>query len=111
MTQSIQLVIDGTGAGPATAELRTLPGLTITTDNNLPTGGVTRSLDLLTVTANIVTITGGLAVAELIRQWYREWRQGKANKTIEKVVIIAGNQRLLLENTTKEQLAKILETL
>ncbi|MCX6048514.1 MAG: hypothetical protein NT075_25705 [Chloroflexi bacterium] len=110
MTQSIQLVIDGTGAGPAAAELRTLPGLTITTDHNLPTDA-TRNLDLLTVTANVVTIASGLAVAELLRQWYLEWRQGKANRTIDKVLIIAGDQRLLLENMSKEQLAKILETL
>ena len=111
MTHPIQFVIDGTGAGPATAELRTLPGLTIDTIGDPSPGGTTRDLDLLTVTANIVTITSGLAVAELIRQWYREWRQGKANKTIDKVVIIAGDQRLLLENTTKEQLAKILDAL
>jgi len=110
MTHPIQLVIDGTGAGPATAELRALPGLTIDTVRD-PSAGVTRDLDVLTVTANIVTITSGLAVAELIRQWYREWRQGKANKTIDKVVIIAGDQRLLLENTTQEQLAKILDAL
>lgn len=110
MAQSIQLIIDGTGASPAAAALRALPGLTVATADDQATGA-TRGLDLLTVTANIVTITSGLAVAELLRQWYREWRQGKENKTIDKVIIIAGNQRLLLENTTKEQLAKILETM
>lgn len=110
MAQSIQLIIDGTGASPAVAELRALPGLTVTTAADVATG-TTRDLDLLTVTANIVTITSGLAVAELLRQWYKQWRQGKENKTIDKVIIIAGNQRLLLENTTKEQLAKILEAM
>jgi len=109
MPHAIQLIIDGPGAGPAAAELRTLPGLTLTTDQTA-TGPATRSGDALTVIANIVTITGGLATAELIRQWYQTWRQGKANKPIDKVVIIAGDQRLLLEHTTKEQLAKILET-
>ena len=110
MAQPIQLIIDGTGAGPAAAELHALPGLTVTTNEQGVTG-VTRDVDLLTVTANVVTIASGLAVAELLRQWYKEWRQGKAHKTIDKVIIIAGNQRLLLENTTKEQLAKILDAL
>lgn len=110
MAQPIQLIIDGTGAGSAAAELCTLPGLTITTDSTL-TSTATRNVDLLTITANIVTIASGLAVAELLRQWYKEWRQGKENKTIDKVIIIAGTQRLLLENTTKEQLAKILDAL
>ncbi|MFN8489022.1 MAG: hypothetical protein U0350_15655 [Caldilineaceae bacterium] len=110
MPQSIQLVIAGPGAGPAAAELRTLPGLTITTEQP-PPAAVTRSGDALTVIANIVTITGGLATAELIRQWYLAWRRGKADKPIDKVIIIAGEQRLLLEHTSKEQLAKILETL
>ena len=111
MTQAIQLVIDGTGAQPATAELRALPGLTITTAPITTADGAIAKGDPLTIIANIVTISSGLAVAELLRQWYHEWRQGKNNKTIDKVLIIAGNQRLLLENTTKEQLAKILDTL
>jgi hypothetical protein len=109
MTQPIQLVIDGTGAEPATAELRALPGLTITTAP-MADGAIAKG-DPLTIIANIVTISSGLAVAELLRQWYYEWRQGKNNKTLDKVLIIAGNQRLLLENTTKEQIAKILDTL
>ena len=109
MNQAIQLVIDGAGAEPATAELRALPGLTITTAP-IADGATTKG-DPLTIIANIVTISSGLAVAELLRQWYHEWRQGKNNKTIDKVLIIAGNQRLLLENTTKEQLVKILDTL
>jgi len=79
MNQAIQLIIDGAGAEPATAELRALPGLTITTapmaDSATPKG------DPLTIIANIVTISSGLAVAELLRQWYHEWRQGKNNKS------------------------------
>ncbi|MFZ4658904.1 MAG: hypothetical protein ACOYNY_17970 [Caldilineaceae bacterium] len=108
MSQPIQLVIEGVGAAPATAELRTLPGLTITT---APAADASHKGDPLTIIANIVTISSGLALAELIRQWYREWRQGKGDKPIDKVLIIAGNQRLLLENTTKEQLVKILDAL
>lgn len=109
MAPPIQLIIDGTGAVPALAELQVLPGLTV--DAPTPTGGATRTVDLLTVTANIVTITGGLATVELLRQWYTAWRRGKGNKTIDKVVIIAGDQRLLLENLSQEQLARIVETL
>lgn len=108
MSQSIQLVIDGTGAGPAVTELRTLSGLTITAP--AATDAITKG-DPLTIIANIVTVSSGLAVAELLRQWYREWRQGKGDKTIDKVLIIAGDQRLLLEHTTKEQLARILDAL
>lgn len=108
MSHPIQLVIEGTGAGPAAAELATLPGLTVTTTD--PTAGATKG-DPLTILANIVTITSGLAVADLLYRWYHDWRQGKADKALDKVIIIAGNQRLLLENTTKAQLAKILATL
>lgn len=109
MTQPIQLIIDGTGAAPAAAELQSLPGITVETENTA-TGAPTRDIDLLTVTANIITITGGLATVELLRQWYLEWSRGKDDKVIDKVVLVVGEQRMLFKNTTKEQLIKILET-
>ena len=108
MPHAIQFIVEGTGAAPAADELNAYPELTIVEQPAPP--GTTRS-DLLTITANLVTVVGGsLAAAELIRQWYLTWK-GKENKRIDKVVIVAGKQRLLLEDTTTDQLAKILETL
>lgn len=62
----------------------------------------------LVTIATIVAIAGGtLAIAEQIRKWYKEYKQGNG-KTIEKVLIV-GRRRVLLENATIEQIKQILD--
>ncbi len=67
---------------------------------------------LLATIASIVGIVSGtLAVAEQIRKWYQEYKQGKSGKKIAKVLIVGCNgDRLLLENATVEQIRKVLES-
>jgi hypothetical protein len=67
---------------------------------------------VMAVIATIVGIaSGALAIAEQIRKWYQEYKQGKSGKRIAKVLIVGRNgDRLLLENATIEQIRKVLES-
>ena len=69
-----------------------------------------KELTLATVGA-IVAIAGGtVAIAEQIRKWYQEYKQGKSGKKIEKVLIVGKRgRRLLLENATIDQIKQILD--
>jgi hypothetical protein len=103
----IQLAIEGQNAVEATKELLEIPEIS---GDWQPVGGTQRELALATI-ATIVGIVGGtIAIAEQIRKWYNEWKEGKSGKKIDKVVIIgAGGERLLLEGATAEDISKILE--
>lgn len=105
----IQVAIAGPGAVPATEALLAIDGVsgTYTVNDEVEREGV-----LVTI-ATIVGLVGGtLAIAEQIRRWYQEYRQGKNKQTLEKVVLVAQNgQRLLLENATPEQIKAVLDSL
>lgn len=107
----IRVAIAGSGAVPATEALLAIDGVsgTYTVNDEVEREGV-----LVTI-ATIVGLVGGtLAIAEQIRRWYQEYRQGKdkGKQTLEKVVLVAQNgQRLLLENATPEQIKAVLDSL
>jgi hypothetical protein len=49
-----------------------------------------------------------MAIAEQIRKWYQEYKQ--KGKKIDKVIIVGRNgRRLLLEDTTVEEIRKVLD--
>ena len=113
MPQSIQLIIDGPGAAPATAELLALPPLTLTEQ---PTQATATKGDPLTIAVAIVGIVGGtMTAAEQIRQWYNAWQRdqgGKAGKRLSKVVIeLPDGQRHLMKNITTDELTKMLDAI
>lgn len=62
--------------------------------------------------ATVVDMVGStVAVAQQIRQWYQEYKQGKSGKALKKVLMVDRNgSRLLLENATQEQIKQILES-
>ena len=105
----IQIEIEGKDAADAAKELLEIPGISgswefIEDPEN-------QKEAMLTTIASIVEVVGGtLAIAELLRKWYKEYQQGKSGKKIEKVLIIGRNgQRILLANATIEQIRQILE--
>ena len=103
----IKFAIEGDAAIAATEELLTLSGIegSFTVDEELQ-----REAVLGTIVSIVEILSGALAVAEQIRKWYQEYRQGKSGKKIAKVLIVGRNgDRLLLENATIEQIRKILE--
>ncbi|MGB5974755.1 MAG: hypothetical protein WBG38_15630, partial [Nodosilinea sp.] len=94
----IQVAIAGQDAVAATEALLAIDGISGT----YALESETNKEGILVTIATIVGLVGGtLAIAEQIRKWYQEYRQGKDSKPIEKVVIVsASGQRLLLENAT-----------
>ncbi len=103
----IQVEIQGRDAISATEELLSISGLSGTWE---PATSEAEKGESLVTIATIVAIAGGtLAIAEQIRKWYKEYKQGNGKK-IEKVLIVGHNGgRGLLENATIEQIKQILD--
>lgn len=106
--ENILIEVQGQDAVAATEELFAIPGISGSYEVD---EGIEREGTLATI-ATIVTIVGGtMAIAEQIRKWYQEYKQGKSGKKIEKVLIVGKDgKRLLLENATLEEIQKILES-
>jgi hypothetical protein len=106
---NILIEVQGEAAVVATEALLATPGL----EGNWETEADTESKDAVLATiATIVGIVGGtLAIAEQIRKWYQEYREGKSGQKIEKVVIMSrsGRRLVLMENVTVEQIQQLLE--
>ena len=103
----IQISVEGQDAVAATEELFAISGLS----GNWETVGDDEKEGILATVGAIVAIAGGtLAIAEQIRKWYQEYKQGKSGKKIEKVLIVGRRgRRLLLENATIDQIKQILD--
>lgn len=105
---NIEFEIQGQGAVAAAEELLSIPGLSgnYEVDNTQ----AEREGTLATI-ATIVGIVGGtVALAEQIRKWYTEYKQGKSGAKIEKVFIVRNGEYLVLENATIKDIQKILES-
>jgi hypothetical protein len=104
---AIQIEVQGQDSIAATEELLSISGLSGSWEspNDLEREGT-----LVTI-ATIIGIVGGtMAIAEQIRKWYQEYKQGKSGKKIEKALIIGRDGSwLLLENATPEQIEQFLE--
>ncbi|BAS59509.1 hypothetical protein NIES2135_09620 [Leptolyngbya boryana NIES-2135] len=104
---TIQFAIEGQDAVLAAQELVSLDGI----QGSWTTDDTARKEGTIAVIASVIAIVGGtVAIAEQIRKWYKEYKQGKSGTTIDKVVIVCGSQRLLLENASAEQIQKVLES-
>ena len=106
----IKVEIQGTNAIAATEELFSLPGIS---GNWQTVGGEddkAKAVTLVTIGAIVGIVGGTMAIAEQIRKWYQEYKQGKSSKKIDKVLLVSSNgNRLLLEGATIEQIKEILE--
>ncbi|MBW4465330.1 MAG: hypothetical protein KME07_07810 [Pegethrix bostrychoides GSE-TBD4-15B] len=107
MTAEILLEIEGEGAVVATEALFDRPELVGRWET---TGEDERDGGLATVGVIVGIVGGVMAIAEQIRKWYQEYR-AKPGKKLDKVLIITPHGRLLLEDATIEQIAKVLEPL
>jgi len=104
----IKFAIAGTAAEEAARSLFEIDGLQ---GDYAQDSEVTRDGGL-TVIATVVGLVGGtMAIAEQIRKWYEDYKSRQGVKKIEKVLIVTPNGRLLLENATIEEIAKVLAPL
>ena len=105
VSSEIKFAIEGDGAIEATEEFLALEGIegSYVVDEEIQREGVLATI--------VGIVSGTLAVAEQIRKWYQEYKQGKSGKRIAKVLIVGRKgERLLLENATIEQIRKVLES-
>ncbi|MBI4747494.1 MAG: hypothetical protein HY774_03355 [Acidobacteria bacterium] len=102
----IRLIVEGEHAVEASRNLQEIEGLTATVE---PIVEEDKELTLAAV-ASIVAITGGtVTVANNLIVWYRDWKKGKDEKRIEKVIIEGPDgTRVLMENAKPEDVAAIL---
>jgi hypothetical protein len=104
---AIQIEVQGQDAVAATEELFSIPSIS---GNWETLDDVEREGTLATIGTIVGIVGGSMAIAEQIRKWYQEYKQGKSGKKIEKVLIVGRNgRRLLLENATPEQIKQVLE--
>jgi hypothetical protein len=107
----IQFEVQGQDAVAATEELLSISGVS----GNYETESEAEREGTLATIGVIVGIVGGaIAIAEQIRKWYQEYKQGKSGKTIDYVLIVRGDKRLLLKDATLDdatvkQIEQILE--
>ncbi|MBE7383661.1 MAG: hypothetical protein F6J95_019855 [Leptolyngbya sp. SIO1E4] len=104
----IRVAVEGQSATTAVQALLAIEGVS----GDYVVEAETEREGTLAVIATLIGIVGGtLAIAEQIRSWYQEYRQGKSGKSLKKVVIVGRNgDRLILENASVEQIQKILES-
>jgi hypothetical protein len=100
----IQIYIEGTGAIVAAESLFANPQINGTWEAE---SEATRGWqDQLVVTGAIVSIVAGtIQTADILHSWYAE---GRSTQAIQKVVIIRGSERLILEGATATDIQKIL---
>ena len=113
---TIKLSIEGPGAIEATEKLVALPELSA--DWELSGGGY-RSLTLATAVSILGMVGTGagavgsvVGVAQQLYGWYQEWTEGKQETMIEKATLVLPNgTQILLNQTTPEELAEVLQKL
>jgi len=105
---TVQILVQGRDAGRAAAELVTLSeGAARLEESATPKD----HKDPLTVAASVIGIVAGsVAVAEQLVRWCRRWREGGgqgASRSVERIVVVVGDRRLLLENLDTDDLERL----
>ncbi len=113
-----RLLIEGREADLAAADLALIPGLTVTVEVLSGQGPEKDLPTTLTAVATVVGMAGGVAsISDHILMWRDRWRKSHgrpgeqpAKETrVEKIVLIRGDRRELLDNVTAEIVSKALE--
>jgi hypothetical protein len=104
---TIEFEVEGLGAIEATAALFALPEI----DGKWETVPPEREAVIATIGTIIGIVGGSIAIADQIRKWYLEYRQGKNGAKIEKVLLVGRNgKRIVLENATLEEIKQLLDS-
>jgi hypothetical protein len=104
---TIEFEVEGVGAIEATAALFALSEI----EGEWETAPPEREAVIATIGTIIGVVGGTMAIAEQIRKWYLEYRQGKNGAKIEKVLLVGKDgQRIVLENATLEEIKRLLDS-
>ena len=103
---AIRLIVEGEHAVEASENLKEIEGLTATVE---PIVEEHKEIALATVVSITAIAVGAVTIADKFITWYRDWKKGKDEKRIEKVIIEGPDgTRVLMENATPEDVAAIL---
>lgn len=111
MEATWQIALEGTGAREAIESLNESPELDLQWEEK---DEITREAGILAILATVVAMTGGvIAIAEQIRKWRDLWEEQRKNgsKVIEKIILIDGDRRLVLDNATEDQIIDFIKKL
>jgi hypothetical protein len=111
METTWQIALEGTSAKEAIESLNESPELELQWEEKKET---TREAGTLAILATVIAMTDGvLAIAEQIRKWRDLWkeRSKNGNKVIERIILINGDRRLVLDNATEDQIIDFIKKL
>lgn len=103
---TIEFEVEGAGAIAATEALFALPEI----EGNWETAPPEREAVIATIGTIVGLVGGTMAIAEQIRKWYLEYRQGKNGAKIERVIMVRDGKRIVLENATLEEIKQLLDS-
>ena len=109
--REIEFSIEGTGAEEAAQELFDMKGVMGHWQIDVDAEDDPDNEGTLTTLATIVGITGSAyTIAEQIRKWYMDWKKGKKDKKLKKIVLVTSDGRqMLLDHVSVNSLSKMLE--
>ncbi|MBI4747504.1 MAG: hypothetical protein HY774_03405 [Acidobacteria bacterium] len=103
---AIRLIVEGEHAVDASRNLQEIQELTATVE---PIVEEHKEIALATIVSIVAMTAGAVTVADKLIIWYRDWKKGKDEKRIEKVIIEGPDgTRVLMENAKPEDVAAIL---
>lgn len=100
----VHLSIVGKGAVQAAEALLSSPYITGTWQ---PVGGTQRE-QIHSVTVHIFLTASGETLSKQIQEWYQRYKQSHAENKIEKVVLVCKGKRIVVEDSSFEDIHQLL---
>lgn len=100
----VHLSIVGKGAVEASEALLASPNITGTWQ---PVEGTQRDR-LKSAIVHILLAASGEVLSQQIQDWYQRYQQARAENRIETVVLVAKGQRIVVENSSFEEIRQLL---
>ncbi|HEY9298762.1 hypothetical protein [Microcoleus sp. FACHB-68] len=97
----VTMAIEGTGAVEAAEALLSSPDITRGTWQPVE---ATRPDKVVSVIVHILSAASGEALSQQINNWYQKYQEALLAKKIDKVVLVANGKRLLLEESSLDDL-------
>ncbi|MBW4679902.1 MAG: hypothetical protein KME19_07295 [Microcoleus vaginatus WJT46-NPBG5] len=96
----VTMAIEGKGAVEAAEALLSSPDI----QGTWQPVEATRPDKVVSVIVHILSAASGEALSQRINNWYQKYQEALLAKTIDKVVVVANGKRLLLEESSLDDL-------